>query len=109
MKGDLIMKKFLLIISAIAIGIPAFSTCPINGEVCAFTISPSDSLQDKYLPNKVENIQKPNAFRPQYVKPYYDEMINTDKNTASNIKKSNDYNSNCQFGVCLPGVQSGEE
>jgi len=98
------MNKIFLVITCALVALPVFATCPINGETCAFSIEPPSSLHDKYLPNRVDDIRKPNAFRPKYVKPYYDEMINTETGSASNIQNGNNYDSNCQFGVCLPGA-----
>ncbi len=101
------MKKIILTLGLIMISLPAFATCPITGGACtAFSNFESKPLQQKYLPNHINEIQKPNAFQPSYVVPYYNELINTETN---NITKppSSDYNSNCQFGVCLPGVEGG--
>lgn len=101
------MKKNLFtLFTLLLVATPVFATCPISGETCAFSISPPSSLQSKYLPNKVENMKQPDAFRPQYVKPYYDEIINTETGKATNIQNKQNYNSNCQFGVCLPDTQS---
>ncbi len=48
------------------------------------------------------------AFQPSYRKPYYDMLINTEDN-VTNLPPENNYNSNCQFGVCLPGNEANEE
>ncbi|MBO5434830.1 hypothetical protein J6A31_03275 [bacterium] len=103
------MKKFFLATLCAFFTVPAFATCAISGESCAFSIEPPSSIQSKYLPNRIEDIRKPDAFRPHYVKPYYDEMINTETGSASNIQNENNYNSNCQFGVCLPGANPSQK
>ena len=61
-------------------------------------------LQERVLPNNLQEMQRSNAFQPTYIKPYYNELINTNQDT---LVPQNDYNSNCQFGVCLPGQTTG--
>lgn len=100
------MKKILLIMSIVLFSVPVFASCGITGNTCAYSIS-KPAIQDKYLPNNIKNIQKPDAFRPQYIKPYYDELINTETGAAAGNVGENNYNSNCQFGVCLPGRNPG--
>lgn len=105
------MKKILKLLLLLAFGFittPVLATCPINGGACtAFSNYETKSLQQKYLPNHIQEIQKPNAFQPNYVTPYYNELINTENNNTTINSPTNDYNSNCQFGVCLPGVEPG--
>lgn len=103
------MNKIFLATLCTLMAIPTFATCAISGETCAFTIETPSSVQSKYLPNNIDNLKKPNAFRPQYVKPYYDEMINTETGPASNIKNKKGYDTNCQFGVCLPEALQQEK
>lgn len=99
------MKRFLITALLITIALPTFATCPIDGGACtALSNFDGKSLQQKYLPDRMQEIQKPNAFQPTYVVPYHSELINTDSNNDVN-PPTNDYNSNCQFGVCLPGVE----
>lgn len=97
------MKKLLLIMSIMAIALPAVAVCSVTGETCsAYSIS-KPMLQDKYLPNNLQSIQKPTAFTPKYFAPYDNALINTETGGAAGSSTPN-YNSNCQFGVCLPGV-----
>lgn len=107
MKGLINMKKILIATMFACFAIPAFATCAISGESCAFSIEPPTSIKSKYLPNRVQDMRKPDAFRPQYVKPYYDEMINTETGSASNVNNNN--NPNCQFGVCLPDTNQPQK
>ena len=101
------MKRFLITAGMLIFALPALATCPIDGGACtAFSNWESKSLQQKYAPDRVQEIQKPNAFQPNYVVPYHNELINTEPNATAN-PPSSDYNSNCQFGVCLPGVEPG--
>ena len=95
----------LLIISVFAM--PALASCSIDAnEPCtASALNETQTLQEKLVPNPLEEIKEPDAFQPQYKKPYYNELINTTPQTATN---NNNYNANCQFGVCLPGSNNME-
>ena len=100
------MKKLLLISAVVTLALPAFAACAISGNSCAYSIM-KPPLQERYLPDNVQEMQKPDAFRPHYIKPYYDELINTETGAAAgSAAGGNNYNSNCQFGVCLPEVNS---
>ncbi len=97
------MKKLFLISALMLISLPSFASCAISGNSCAYSIE-KPPLQERYLPDYVQELQKPDAFRPRYIKPYYDELINTETGAAISTQgEQNNYNSNCQFGVCLPG------
>ncbi len=102
------MKKFIVAVAIFIAAVPAFASCPVTG-FCApeSSILAPSGISDKYIPNNLNDIQKPNAFQPQYKQPYNDMLINTDDNSStmqpSNIKNESSYNANCQFGVCLPG------
>lgn len=80
---------------------PAFAVCSLTGGACSLLESPT--LHDRYIPNHLEDIQRPDAFAPKYVTPYQDMLINTETPSASTgAAAQTNYNSNCQFGVCLP-------
>lgn len=100
------MKKIFLILAIAVISLPVNAACAISGDSCAYSIT-KPALQDKYLPNNLKDIQKPDAFRPNLFEPYHDALINTETGAAAGTPGSNNYNSNCQFGVCLPGVHPG--
>lgn len=104
------MKKLFLISALMLMPLASFAACAISGNSCAYSIE-KPPLQEKYLPDHVQELQEPDAFRPRYITPYYDELINTETGAAINTQGGqNNYNSNCQFGVCLPGKNpvSGE-
>ena len=92
------MKKIFIILTLLIFALPTFAVCSVTGGAC----SPdwNSPLTQRYVPNRLEQIQKTDAFQPKYIKPYEDMLINTEAPT-------NDYNSNCQFGVCLPGGNAG--
>lgn len=84
--------------------LPVFASCPLDGGACTASNWDSTPLQEKYLPNRLQDLQRTDAFKPNYVTPYNDALINTESATGFGAP-TNDYNSNCQFGVCLPGQQ----
>lgn len=105
--GGISMKKILALLITGFFTMPAFASCSIDAnEPCtASALNENQTLQEKLLPDPLEEIKEPDAFQPQYHKPYYDELINTTPATATN---TNNYNANCQFGVCLPGSNNME-
>lgn len=101
------MKKYLLLITLVCISLPVFAVCSITGGACTATSNwDSKPLQQKYVPNNLNDLQRADAFQPRYITPYRDALINTEP-AAPVQTPTNDYNSNCQFGVCLPSVEPG--
>lgn len=98
------MKRFLILstmlLSMPIFAIPAIASCPLDGGACTASNWESTPLQEKYLPNRLQDLQRTDAFKPNYFKPYNDALINTETGFGA---PTSDYNSNCQFGVCLPG------
>ena len=100
------MKKYILMLILFAVSQPVFAVCSITGGACSAPSNwESKSLQQKYVPDRLHDLKRSDAFQPTYVKPYHDALINTEENVVQ--PPTNDYNSNCQFGVCLPGVEPG--
>ena len=87
------MKKILVLLITGFFTMPAFASCSIDAnEPCtASALNENQTLQEKLLPDPLEEIKEPDAFQPQYHKPYYDELINTTPATATN---TNNYNAN---------------
>lgn len=101
------MKKYILLLILSVFSLPVFAVCSITGGACSSTSNwEGPSLQEKYVPDRLKDLQKTDAFKPNYFKPYHSELINTDSETTVSPQQ-NSYNSNCQFGVCLPGVEPG--
>lgn len=90
------------------ISLPALAICSLSDAVCSSSVFAPSGLQDKYLPDNLDNYQKPDAFIPHYRQPYYDMLINTDTEPAE-VSEGANYNSNCQFGVCIPSSGVVEE
>lgn len=103
------MKNYILLLIMLILATPVFATCPITGGACNVpsNLDPQP-LEDKLVPNYLQNMKRTDAFQPSYRKPYYDMLINTEDN-VTNLPPENNYNSNCQFGVCLPGNEANEE
>ena len=88
------MKKVLLVM--ILSSMPVFAACSIDAsKPCTASIidDTRSTIHEKVLPNPLDDMKKTDAFQPKFVKPYEETLINTE---------TEDYNSNCQFGVCLP-------
>lgn len=98
------MKNFLILLTIILLTQPAIASCSIDSnEPCTASVLDEDTLQERYDPDNLDELKKTDAFQPRYTKPYYDELINT-----TPPQNTQDYNSNCQFGVCLPGENAME-
>lgn len=87
---------------------PVFAVCSITGGACTATSNwESKPLEQRLVPDNLQDLKRTDAFQPSYRKPYYDMLINTEEESA--LPPENNYDSNCQFGVCLPGVEPGED
>lgn len=102
------MKRFLILLVMSLFALPTFASCPIEGGACTASNWDSTPLEQKYLPNRLQDLQRTDAFKPNYFEPYHDALINTESASTKGAPTA-DYNSNCQFGVCLPGVEPGGE
>ena len=107
------MKNFIIVLIAVGFALPAGAVCSLTGY-CApanSSLAPSN-LPDKYVPNNLNELQKPDAFLPQYRQPYYDMLINTEQpeeTMQQQVNPQSSYNSNCQFGLCIPSSGMNEE
>ncbi len=107
------MSKYIIVVLLLTLIQPAYATCSVTGFCAPSSSSLSEpGLGDKYAPNKLNQIQKPTAFMPSYRQPYYDMLINTEQtqpNTSPGLNNESSYNSNCQFGMCIPSTGVNEE
>ncbi len=98
------MKRIIISLCLVVLGLPSFAICSITGGACSFDSLPSNisqsSLLEEQVPDNLRQLQRTDAFQRAYQPPYYDMLLNTE---PENINQTADYNSNCQFGVCLPG------
>lgn len=102
------MKKYILILMMFSVTSPVFAVCSITGGACTATSNwESKPLEQRLVPDNLQDLKRTDAFQPSYRKPYYDMLINTEEESA--LPPENNYDSNCQFGVCLPGVEPGED
>lgn len=105
------MRKILVIMAILGFAIisavthRAGATCPIEAEACKAEMSPTFTIQTfdhKAKQKTIEDMQKTDAFQDDYKAPYHPVLINTKSETVTTEEAA--YNSNCQFGVCLPGA-----
>ncbi len=102
------MKKFIILFIINIFALPVLAVCSITDAMCTVSSNwESKSLQQRLIPDRLEDIKRTDAFQPAYVTPYHDALINTEQGASISPQTTNNYNSNCQFGVCLPGVESG--
>lgn len=93
------MKK-LIILSFLLTSIPAFATCPIDGDGAACTIAQfsREPMQKTYAPNS--NIKEFSGTPEARLNPA---RVNAPSRELRNFRQVPDdysYNSSCQFGVC---------
>lgn len=102
------MKKMFLIIFMSAFTLPVWAVCSITGGACSTPVNfESQSLEQRLIPDHLQQMQRTDAFQNNIQQPI---NTNTTMNTnqANPNAEINDYNSNCQFGVCLPGSNQTE-
>ena len=100
------MKKIIILAAFAVLLVPAqtFAACPIDTPgVCKADIGAgiNDKLQDKILPNNLEQtIQPNNTFnnRTQLGQPHTPDNINMEP-IQEGVNKP--YDANCQFGNCI--------
>lgn len=64
------MKKILIITTFLFISMPAFAVCSITGGACSAPVNfEANSLKEKYVPNKLKNMQRTDYFKPQIINP----------------------------------------
>ena len=102
------MKKIIFLLLALLFTLPVGAVCSITGEACAAPLNfEAETLQDRLIPNNLQNIQRTDSFQPQIVTP-----LGTNVHTApppvTQSPESSDYDADCQFGNCLPGSQGSE-
>lgn len=96
------MKRFLLTIFLSVMTLPVIASCSIDGNLpCTAGISSElhQTIREKTDPNPLDNLQKPSMVTNNLPQP----------TNPLAMPSSNDYNSNCQFGVCLPQKNSPTE
>ena len=72
------MKKIIILMVLSVLTLPAIAACSITGAACSASMLRSTPLNEKYVPDNIKNIQKPDAFTPKYVTPYENLLINTE-------------------------------
>ncbi len=109
------MKKIIImsVLALIASGTIVYSACKIEelGSCKVGLQGQNQTIKDKLLPNHLNQMINPtrNNSREFKAPPHFiPEMINTEtNNNPENQEMNTPYNASCQFGVCLPGQNSG--
>lgn len=94
------MKKLLLIILCLTAGIPSFALCPIdeNNTVCTLPMYREQVLPIYQEKGGIYNYGNNPNVHLQPIK--REDPITNMRNPNNELN----YNSSCQFGVCLPTV-----
>ena len=92
--GGSFMKNFILLLILSLIAIPAFAACSLEYDKPC-----TASTETISMPVQNERIE-PNPFDETREKALQNESAN--RGIINNQYQETDYNSNCQFGVCLP-------
>lgn len=109
------MKKIIILCAIFlgATGIQAFAGCPLSvvtGGACKADIGSgiNDKLENKIVPNNLDNIVKPNnSFnnRSKLGQPNLPENINME---PAQEEATQPYDANCQFGNCMNSKNAGQ-
>ncbi len=108
------MKKILIISGLIALAAlttsPAIfaapmgsviAACNLTGGACSGSNLYRSPLQDKLMPNTVNQIQRPDYFQ----KPNTETNFGINQPAAIEGPEDGIYSPNCQFGVCMPTAE----
>ena len=102
------MKKILVLLLITVYTLPVGAVCSITGEACAAPLNfEADSLQDRHIPNNLQNMQRTDSFQPQMITPM-GTNVHTAPPPVTKSPEAGDYDADCQFGTCLPGSQNSE-
>lgn len=102
------MKNKILLWSIITIcaSLPVTASCPLTG-VCAaeeYTGAAMPSIEDEYIQNNLQNLenQQNPIMKNNVTKPQESYGIQTPGQNEQMLPSEKPYNTNCQFGTCLP-------
>lgn len=93
------MKKFL-ILAALLVMLPSNAMCSIDDENTACT---AQAFREQMSPtyNPQSNIQEFSGTPEARLKPIKRDNVNTQTRNFAPTESNYNYNSSCQFGVCL--------
>lgn len=101
-KKENVLKKILyILIAAAMVTTNAFAICSLRSGVCEVETGQASSLQEKYIPNNLDNEKRPHTYKTESYQKLDEKLINT--GSSEEINKNPNYNSDCQFGNCIPG------
>ncbi len=102
------MKKILYLLLLLFAGLPMFAVCSITGGACSAPVNfEASSLKDRLVPNNLQQLKRTDYFQPQIVAPY-GMNVNIHSEATGQDSESDNFNTECQFGECLPTQNNGE-
>lgn len=96
------MKKFLIILVVSLTAIPVSAVCSIENEgLCRADIMNQETLNERLVPNHLEDIQKPPSLPIDTAPSDIRYNLESQELQNSGTVQNEPYNANCQFGTCL--------
>lgn len=101
------MKRFLILSWLVLIASPVFAVCDITTGLCRSDIAPLDSLNERLVPNNLNDLQNPVTLNinsaPSDIRYNLAPPVNNNVN-------SEPYDASCQFGACIgrPPINTNE-
>lgn len=103
----MIKKIIILTLLALFPGMQVQSACPIKamGSCTASVQSQDQTINDKLLPNNLDQLVNPSKSNGAQPHPSMPESINfgAENNNSTNQENVTPYNASCQFGFCPSG------
>ncbi len=103
------MKKISLMSICMLVGLIANASCPIdgNGGVCT-AVTDIDIIRQPFTPIYNEYSDADFGDNPFVrISPADRSQVHQTFRTQNEMQNRNNYDSNCQFGVCLPSDMQG--
>ena len=101
------MKKFYFLCTSLLLGLVANATCPITEGVCTASTD-IETIRQPFTPIYNEYSDADFGDNPFVrISPADRSQVNQTFRTQNEMQNRNNYDSNCQFGVCLPSDMQG--
>lgn len=88
------MKKIFTVLLLVLFCAPVFAVCSITGGACSIDYKNNENQSSQDLYDNILN-NRNESYNNQYIQNIYSPDWNS-------YPQSENYNSNCQFGICLP-------
>ena len=107
------MKKYILLILCLSVAVPmglkfSIESCAsllagCSGGACLIEDATSSPVNNKYMPSKLNDLHRIDAFQPKAESHSPQPIVNMDSPNV--MDSSNKLGQDCQFGVCFPGSE----